>query len=280
MNVCLYSIYDPQIIHFNRVFHYTPSILGYPYFGKHPYINCMPLWISENQFWTFSVLSFEGQLAAKQTEPRSRVLMGFDLTIDLTPLSCSRNMWMRLNKHKHPKQSFVHVFPQSLAFRTFSKFTSVIYQSCWFSRPFFQSKLPNHQLTHQKSNMDTKKLPCLKGVIYLFQTIILGIHVIFGSVTFFVSSTSAWYCNFLSFFLFSFDSKIRGPFRPNKCVGCFFPKSSRIRFYIPSRERIHIRSISPPWEEENHLQKCLGIGYVSSQDGRWFWEFPHALKPL
>ncbi len=27
-----------QIIHFNRVFHYKPSILGYPYFWKHPYL--------------------------------------------------------------------------------------------------------------------------------------------------------------------------------------------------------------------------------------------------
>ena len=27
----------PQIIHFSRVFHYKPSILGYPYFWKHPY---------------------------------------------------------------------------------------------------------------------------------------------------------------------------------------------------------------------------------------------------
>ena len=27
----------PQIIHFNGVFHYKPSILGYPYFRKHPY---------------------------------------------------------------------------------------------------------------------------------------------------------------------------------------------------------------------------------------------------
>ena len=26
----------PQIIHFNRVFHYKPSILGYPCFWKHP----------------------------------------------------------------------------------------------------------------------------------------------------------------------------------------------------------------------------------------------------
>ena len=27
----------PKIIHFNRVFHYKPSILGYHYFWKHPY---------------------------------------------------------------------------------------------------------------------------------------------------------------------------------------------------------------------------------------------------
>ena len=27
----------PQIIHFYTVFHDKPSILGYPYFGKHPY---------------------------------------------------------------------------------------------------------------------------------------------------------------------------------------------------------------------------------------------------
>ena len=29
----------PQIIHFNKVFHYKPSILGYHYFWKHPYTN-------------------------------------------------------------------------------------------------------------------------------------------------------------------------------------------------------------------------------------------------
>ena len=28
----------PQIIHFYRVFHRKPSILGYPYIWKHPYI--------------------------------------------------------------------------------------------------------------------------------------------------------------------------------------------------------------------------------------------------
>ena len=27
----------PKSSHFNRVFHYKPSILGFPYFWKHPY---------------------------------------------------------------------------------------------------------------------------------------------------------------------------------------------------------------------------------------------------
>ena len=31
------KIVVPKIIHFNRVFHYKPSILGYPYFWKHPH---------------------------------------------------------------------------------------------------------------------------------------------------------------------------------------------------------------------------------------------------
>ena len=30
---------SPQIIHFDRVFHCKPSILGYPYFWKHPWID-------------------------------------------------------------------------------------------------------------------------------------------------------------------------------------------------------------------------------------------------
>ena len=36
MDVSENSGFSPQIIHFNRVFHYKPSILGYPYFWKHP----------------------------------------------------------------------------------------------------------------------------------------------------------------------------------------------------------------------------------------------------
>ena len=34
---CFQKQWYPQIIHFNRVFHYKPSILGYPYFWKRTY---------------------------------------------------------------------------------------------------------------------------------------------------------------------------------------------------------------------------------------------------
>ena len=37
MEVSKNSGFSPQIIHFNRVFRYKPSILRYPYFWKHPY---------------------------------------------------------------------------------------------------------------------------------------------------------------------------------------------------------------------------------------------------
>ena len=39
---CFQKWWYPQIIHFNMVFHYKPSILGYPYFWKHPYTSINP----------------------------------------------------------------------------------------------------------------------------------------------------------------------------------------------------------------------------------------------
>ena len=34
----------PKSSHFNRVFHYKPSILGYPYFWKHPFVQWL-FWV-------------------------------------------------------------------------------------------------------------------------------------------------------------------------------------------------------------------------------------------
>ena len=43
---CFRKWWYPQIIHFNRVFHHKPSILGYHHFRKHPYksliLICLP----------------------------------------------------------------------------------------------------------------------------------------------------------------------------------------------------------------------------------------------
>ena len=36
---CFQKYGYPQIIHFNKVFHYKPSILGYPFFWKHPHLS-------------------------------------------------------------------------------------------------------------------------------------------------------------------------------------------------------------------------------------------------
>ena len=40
-------IYIYMYVYFNWIFHYKPSILGYPYFWKHPYVNdykCQNVW--------------------------------------------------------------------------------------------------------------------------------------------------------------------------------------------------------------------------------------------
>ena len=36
----------PKSSHFSRIFHYKPSILGYPYFWKHPFRFWLLPWIS------------------------------------------------------------------------------------------------------------------------------------------------------------------------------------------------------------------------------------------
>ena len=41
--ICIY-IYTYGCFHFNKVFHYKPSISGYPYFWKHPYV-CIYIYI-------------------------------------------------------------------------------------------------------------------------------------------------------------------------------------------------------------------------------------------
>ena len=47
---CFRKYLYPQIIHFNKVFHYKPPILGYPYVGKHPYIY-INIYIIRDNVW-------------------------------------------------------------------------------------------------------------------------------------------------------------------------------------------------------------------------------------
>ena len=63
----------PQIIHFNRVFHYKPSILGYHYFRKHPY---NIFFLKKNTTFSLSkILPGEGQRSAVR-EAAACVLLG------------------------------------------------------------------------------------------------------------------------------------------------------------------------------------------------------------
>ena len=52
VNGCFQKKGYPQIMNFNRVFHYKPSILGYPYFWKHPNILQVLLWRRNLHSWT------------------------------------------------------------------------------------------------------------------------------------------------------------------------------------------------------------------------------------
>ncbi len=61
-NIMLYALSEywvfskiggtPQIIHFNRVFHYKPSILEYHYVWKHPFV--LPLLVKGSIWWNMS----------------------------------------------------------------------------------------------------------------------------------------------------------------------------------------------------------------------------------
>ena len=54
---------NPQIIHFNRVFHYKPSILGYHYFWKHPYdvFICFPIFSFCGYVWISDIGRYQKQ---------------------------------------------------------------------------------------------------------------------------------------------------------------------------------------------------------------------------
>ena len=62
----------PQIIHFNWIFHYKPSILGYPNFWKHPYdefFNLYVIIVSNPNGWADSMDTHRISSDAIGTQP-------------------------------------------------------------------------------------------------------------------------------------------------------------------------------------------------------------------
>ena len=95
---CFRKLWYPQIIHFNRVFHYKPSILGYHYFWKHPYglrwwyfFHCLPTWkFAEISSWSF----LKGRLkliATSQHCIRTMLLRPTNLPVDQVDLDDEKN---------------------------------------------------------------------------------------------------------------------------------------------------------------------------------------------
>ena len=63
----------PQIIHFNRGFHYNPSILGYHYFLETPmYLVCVFQLVCSNRKWFFLEDEKSAQHKKHQTTPPSQ----------------------------------------------------------------------------------------------------------------------------------------------------------------------------------------------------------------
>ena len=61
LGVSLNGGFSPIIIHFNRVFHYKPSILGYPYFWKHPFVVLFLAWYDDISGQNISLMTAQAE---------------------------------------------------------------------------------------------------------------------------------------------------------------------------------------------------------------------------
>ena len=87
---CFRKWWYPQIIHFNRVFHYKPSILGYPYFWKHPFVEKAILPLKHDDWrkvcgFVFLMVRLDLELVLLR--------IWFDQRVDQTPVG-----WQALNR--------------------------------------------------------------------------------------------------------------------------------------------------------------------------------------
>ena len=119
----------PQIIYFNRVFHYKPSILGYPCFRKHPCsaemmgLGC-PDWFLPD-FWHPNILSrrrtYQTMLGASQWKGFDCLIHdtysmgGFQITNSALATATRGKPWKsffveRCSYHEPPKPTCLEVF--------------------------------------------------------------------------------------------------------------------------------------------------------------------------
>ena len=106
----------PQIIHFNRVFHYKPSILGYPYFWKHP-TGCASYFLHPWATWG----------SAGATE------ISFDLTYDRVLQADIEKVWPNINVtcHTHLAEQVKKCWKSGMFFKHFF-WSSLFLHHWWF----------------------------------------------------------------------------------------------------------------------------------------------------
>ena len=76
---CFLKWWYPQIIHLNRVFHYKPSIFGYPYFWKHPYWHLMLEGMVPDE--SFSFLGLQNLITHLRKKSRIRSSQGVKVLV-------------------------------------------------------------------------------------------------------------------------------------------------------------------------------------------------------
>ena len=103
------GVFPPKSSHYNRVFHYKPSILGYPYFWKHPYASLY-----------FILITIENLCPPNPTSPNVVVTnalpQGHRHTLaTMSTCSCAWGVgiwptWDDQKKHPHSTSYFSKIF--------------------------------------------------------------------------------------------------------------------------------------------------------------------------
>ena len=136
----------PQIIHFNKVFHYKPSILGYHYFWKHPNVvavHSTPFPDTSHQ-WDDSMILFELSWKVKRNGHYPKVKTSFFLVIRKGWMKKTGIEWIRYSE-------WVNQLDQEGAF---SSFLEVVKNT---AAKLFNDRCPLvHRDQFRKSNISSR----------------------------------------------------------------------------------------------------------------------------